>query len=550
MREPLQPIASRAITFGMVAVAAQLSLVWAFSYFPSVDGPAHVHLAYGFYEALRGDPYYGGIFELNEQFNPNLTTQAMLVVLQAVAPPFIAEKIWLSIYFVSFAFAAAYTLNGINRNAACLLPLLIFCSFNFPLAFGFYNFAFSTVVFLGWFGFWWRHRHSGSWKVIAGHALFAALAYLTHVFAFVVSLLGIGLAASTSALIALAPLTRAEGSLALRLRIPLTHTLPPLIGSLPALGACLYFLFGRFAVKTAAGAENLAAPEASRILDLVWANSFATYDAMETGAAISFVALVAIILARALLQCIDWKGGLPIFAVFAGFLVLYLAMPPQWIVRWMPQRFQPLVFVAILIWIATLLPHRMGKRSWEFIALAGLVPVLLSTAIRFNVFSRINDYYGEIAQVQPHIAPQSSLVALRLHHSYLGETYPARLDVFIQAGSRIASLRHSVDLKNFQGQSNDHPIQFRSGVSATAALGGDSSLTAFPPRIQLMEYERRTGRRIDYVVTYGARGEVDNVSALRRLDEQLAGNYKLVYTSQPRGLVRLYARDLTGTPPG
>ena len=186
---------SWSLALAIVATLAELILVWGFDFFPSVDGPAHTHLAHAFYEKLRGDTFYGNLVELNSQISPNMATQGVMVALMTIAPPFVAEKIWLSLYFSSFAAASAYALAGINRNSLCLLPLLMFCSISFPLAFGFYNFSFSTVVFLAWFGYWWRHRDEMTVRASLGHAFFAAAAYTTHIFAFIVTLFGIGVAA-------------------------------------------------------------------------------------------------------------------------------------------------------------------------------------------------------------------------------------------------------------------------------------------------------------------------------------------------------------------
>jgi hypothetical protein len=127
-----------------------------------------------------------------------------------------------------------------------------------------------------------------------------------------------------------------------------------------------------------------------------------------------------------------------------------------------------------------------------------------------------------------------------------GKPFPAFKAVFIQAGSRLATERHAVDLKNFQGQSSDHPVQFRPGVAATRPLGGDSALTSRPPTIDLMAYERQTGRAIDYVLTYGYPAAVGDTSALARLNAQILANYRLEVVSEPTGFVRLYSRLPTG----
>jgi hypothetical protein len=532
-----------------VAIAAQLGLVWGFDFFPSVDGPAHVHLAHGFYEALRGDDFYGKLIELNSKINPNIAIQSVLVALMAIASPFVAEKIWLSLYFVCFAAAGAYTLSGINKKSLCLLPLLIFCSMSFSLAFGFYNFSFSVVVFLAWFGYWWRHRDTLRIGVILGHALFAAIAYFTHIYAFVVTLLGIGTAGLAAILLqVLREWSGGAPPVGNWRRWLLSHALPPLLGSIPELIACLNFLFLRFGGGTAAGAAKLAPAEPERLIQLLIATSLTPYDRMELVPAFAFVLTILFLLFMCLRHGRHVSNSIPLAACFAGFLALYFIMPNQWIVRWMPARFQPMVFIALLLWLAALLPAAARRSHRQMIGVAGLLIVLGSSAARTEIFARIDDYYREYASAAPHIAENSTLIGLRLHTEMDGRPFPARVSVLIQACSRIASLRHSVDLKNFQGDSNAHPIQFRPGIAATAALGGNFAITARPPQVDLMAYERQTARPIDYVLLYGFRHAVEDKEALGRLDAQLRENYTLIYVSEPRGFVQLYQRSAAARP--
>jgi hypothetical protein len=189
------------------------------------------------------------------------------------------------------------------------------------------------------------------------------------------------------------------------------------------------------------------------------------------------------------------------------------------------------------------MPATMTRLPRQAIAGAGLVILLASVAVKAEVFARLNNYYREYASAAPHIAEKSTLIGLRLHDRMEGRRFPANVPVLIQACSRIASERHSVDLKNFQGESSAHPIQFRRNVSATAALGGDPAITAVPPQVDLMAYERQTGRPIDYVLLYGFRNAVGDTEALERLDAQLREHYRLIYVSEPRGFVHLYLRN-------
>lgn len=154
--------------------------------------------------------------------------------------------------------------------------------------------------------------------------------------------------------------------------------------------------------------------------------------------------------------------------------------------------------------------------------------------VRFAEFARINNDYEEFVSVRDVIEPHSTLVALRLSGDGKG-------DVFIQAGSYLATLTNSVDLKNFQGQASEHPIQFKPGRSAYAALGGDGAFVASPPTVDVMGYERQTSRAIDYFLVWGEMPEGKEDAAATLLD-QLAEHYDLVAVSEPRGWQRVYRR--------
>jgi hypothetical protein len=446
---------------------------------------------------------------------------------------------------VSFAAAGTYVLSGISRNSLFLLPLLMLCGMSFSLGFGFYNFSFSAVVFLAWFGFWWRNRDTLRTGVILGHALFAAVAFFTHIFAFIVTLLGIGTAGFAAILVQLWRDRRDSTPRAAGWRRQfLAHALPPLLGSIPELIACLHFLLLRFGASIKDGAAKLATmAEPERLLQLATASSLAPYDPLETLPALAFVLALLILLGLSLARGRLTKDHIPVAACFAVFLVVYFLLPYQWIVRWMPERFQPFVFIALLLWLAALSPNGMSRLYRQSIGVLGLLILFASVAVKAEAFARLNDLFHEYASAAPHIAENSTLIGLRLHTRMDGRRFPAKVSVFIQAGSRIATERHSLDLKNFQGESSAHPIQFRAGIAATRALGGDPAITATPPQVDLMAYERQSGRPIDYVLLYGFRRAVDDKEALARLDMQVRANYELIYVSEPRGFVHLYQRS-------
>ncbi len=73
-------------------------------------------------------------------------------------------------------------------------------------------------------------------------------------------------------------------------------------------------------------------------------------------------------------------------------------------------------------------------------------------------------------------------------------------------------------------------------------LNLDSSTTPelIPPRIDFLQYARRTGLDIDYIVLWGETDRLGESADGRRLLAQLDQAYELVFTSPRRGLTHLY----------
>lgn len=516
-----------------VALAAHLSIIWLFPFFPTIDGPAHVHLAHGMHAAMAGDAFYADFFEFNERITPNLLTELTLFALMSVAPPLVAEKVLLTVYFVGFAVVSLFAVRSIQPHAGPLALFVFFCSVSFPLGFGFYNFAFSTVVLLAWLAFWWRTRTHFTLRRVLGHAAFSLLCYGVHLFALGASLLAI-------AAVGLGVVVRdwfkkpRSGPRTLQwwgefLR---THALAPLLGSLPALVLAAGFVLPRLPGTEQVGVYLSDMDLVFRLRALLSGASLAVFAPLEVVPVAAYVVgLIAFSYHFARRSENFWQG-LPFAVAFFVFILLYFAMPFAFMVRWMPMRFQPLVFVMFALWAAALMPRQYPTRK---VMVIGLGLVLIVSAVRLVAVSRLNDAFDEFVSVQDHIRPHSTLVALRLSRQGAGA------GPFIQAGSHLATLTHSADLKNFQGQASEHPIQFKPGRSAYAALGGDAAIVAVPPRVDIMGYERNTGRPIDYVLLWGEEpdGREDATAALFA---QIEEYYDLVAVSEPRGLQRLYRR--------
>ena len=436
----------------VLALTLQLALVWSFDFFPTVDGPAHAHLAYGMAEAASGNAFYADYFTLNDSFPPNLLTELSLFLMMRIFPPLVPEKILLTIYFVTFAVAATLALRSIEPASTPLSLFVFMCSISFPLGFGFYNFSFSTVLLLAWLAYWYSTRNSIRLHVAAGHLVFSFACYATHIFALGVSLLAISAICVGLIMRHLFP-DKAGGARNYEwwrhfLR---THVLPPILGSIPALLLASHFLFQHLSYSNlkSAGAADLGI--GARLLAFISGYSLAFFSQPERVVVTLFSVLIIMFVYHFARRGGRFRESLPFACAAMIFLLVYLIIPSRLIVRWMPFRFMPLVFVMMILWLATLLPRDYSMRK---LTVAGLAFFFLVTVARFSEFTRLNNRFEEFISVSDNIPPHSTLVALRLSR---GGRSP---DPFFQAGSYLATITQSVDLKNFQGQARHHPIQF------------------------------------------------------------------------------------------
>lgn len=303
MHHPLQdktvrPIGSACLLRLLVALAAPLVLVWWFPYFPTIDGPAHVHVSHAIRHVLAGDPVYADFFQFNEHITPNLLTEWALLGLMFLVSPLVAEKVLLTLYFGGLALAGFYAVRAVQPHAAPLSLLVLFCGFSYSFVFGFYNFSISAILLLAWLAFWWRHREHGGWKVAAGHVGFAVACYFTHLFALAVSLMAIG-AVGIGVMVRDWVRREPDGPQTLRWwgRFLRTHVLPPAIGSLPALLGGVLFLYQRMGgqVDLVGDIGELGYLEIGlwvRLVGLVSAAALAPYHWYEIVATSAFAVLL------------------------------------------------------------------------------------------------------------------------------------------------------------------------------------------------------------------------------------------------------------------
>ncbi len=114
----------------------------------------------------------------------------------------------------------------------------------------------------------------------------------------------------------------------------------------------------------------------------------------------------------------------------------------------------------------------------------------------------------------------------------------------------LASRKGLVDFMNYEACVGYFPVVFRPRFQPFVHIGRKGEFGTEGPNVDFLTYPERTGGRVDYVLVWGAPREVHDPEAAASVRRQLDAAYDLVFTSRPRGLMRLYRRKPAGTAPG
>lgn len=183
----MKPTLQRLLGYSAVT-AGYLVLVWALPFFPSQDGPSHVYNLAVLHDLLHGGREWGSAFRYEPSASPNLGFHLVAYPLLSLAPPLVAEKIFLSIYMVLMACAVPLQLRSFGRDPFPLSYLLFPVLFNFTLLMGFYSYAIAVPLFVLAFSMAWRIRGSSTARRVICLNLCGAAIYYFHMVPFLMYL--------------------------------------------------------------------------------------------------------------------------------------------------------------------------------------------------------------------------------------------------------------------------------------------------------------------------------------------------------------------------
>jgi hypothetical protein len=527
----------------VLLLALSLLPIWAFAFFPSQDGPSHVHNAAVLAEYARADrTAFHEYYFLKLQLEPNLLGHLILAALILIFPALTAEKLLLSGYVVLLVVAARYAVGVLRPDARWLALLAFPLVYNYALHMGFYNYVLSLGLYMLAVGYWIRYQAaftSGRALVWGGLLL---LLYSAHLLTLGLALLSVGILATA---LSAAELVQARRSgypdAAAFWQTLRSRALIPLFASLPVV--VLVSLY--FARPSDSPSSGLPGPSevALRLVDLVALGGIVSLSRWEVVAAGGFACAVLVtayqLVRDKFARRHAWDRGDLLLALVAAMLAVYLFIPGAMAGgSYIVERLGVMVYVAMLLWLAAN-AHQIAFSAQLRWAAVGVTLALLG--IRAASYDQLNHQLAEYQAAAAHVQPNTTLLSLSFAHhgrTEAGEPLSLFTEPFIHASGYVGAERGVVVFDNYEGSFPFFPVQFRPPFDPFREL--PQQYVPGQRALDLRGYVERTGARIDHVLLWDLRDEDRALPPVVALLRQLTEDYELVYESPAGRRAQLY----------
>ncbi len=541
----------RAFLLGLAAIA--LIPVWAFKYFPTTDGGAHVANADALLQYFRpAGAAYRQYYELNHLPVPNSLGHFVLAILMSFLPPLVAEKCFISAYVLLLPLSVRYAAQGVRRSGGWLAVLAVPLSLNWIFHQGFYNFLISVSFFFFLLGYWLRRRETMNVKRAVMLGLLALLLYAGHLLSITLACAAIFILAvwftavdvwkrriwtahfSTTVAGEVNAETESTGIWpGIRSRLVLTFA-----GLLPAIALVFWFQHRGFAGKPGKMILGILKPE-------FWKNLFSLAMVVSYRSRVEkplamllafiFIALLSTFLVKKLLDR-RWNSLDGLIFVPLAFVALYFTRGDFASGQlFIPQRLVFYIYLTSLLFLAT---QTFSLRIMRAIAILSVILVVSLTAAHWPAYREYNVQLNDFLETAERIEPQSTLLPLIFSPRGLPMVVDAdglRSMPFYSAAGYAAVAKHAVDLRNYEAGLDYFPVRFKAALNPYRHLavmnGKQNGLEMVPQRIDLPKYMRQTQGRADYVLIWAVSDNLKNHPDTREIFRQLANDYQHVYTS-------------------
>jgi hypothetical protein len=527
-----------------VAVFLQLLPVVLLRHVLTTDGPSH--LAGAAVLAHYSDPgstVLRQYYRIDLSPSSNLLIQLLLAGMMHLVSPSNAEKLLVVGYLIAFPLSLRYAIRSIDRRAGWLALLALPFTFNQLLFLGFYNFCYGVALSMFTIGFALRHRRTWNLQTTAILTLLYLLTFGVHLLPFVMALAFIGIVAGCDALGELRRTRRTGVLSAGAVRDVGAQLLPAVLAALPALALAAAFLIRSGEVSSS---KTVHKPLGRMIALLVTLTDFiVSFTSAEIVCSL-LLALVFAYLIVGTVRRVGWmtvRGPAAPFAATAVFgFLLFFVMPDE--VGQFSAINPRLSLYAVLFVVLWLAAQPIRRRTQWLTCIAALVIALSLTLVRLPTEARYDRYVSEFDRARRVLRPNSTLLTLRVRFDR--PRFSRTPDVLLHETGRLAAETNGVDVNHYEAMLAYFPTQFRPQYNLQRRFGpGYDDLRAPSTWAELLKDGGLAGDDADYVLLWGARQASRSVREDPGFIEamsELARRYRLIYASEPLGLVEVYTR--------
>ena len=514
--------------------------LWTNKYYLTGDGPCHLYNAKVLLDWMTGNnvDFYKQYYFLNTNFEPNWFSHITLAFLLTFLPAFLAEKIFLTAYVLLYALVLRLLFRTINKENAFLSILGLPFIYHHTFQMGFYNYAFSILLYLGILCFWLKYHHKLSPAKMLLLALLLTLQYFMHLVGLVLSLVSLSIILFFNFLMTW---QKEKEHINTAFRSLYNKSLQLIIVALPAILLVLAYIY-RKGLNPSAAQTSLK----SLYHQFIELTSLITMTNKEPMWAITLAVLFALILIYAIRQKIKNKS----FNKYDVFFVLFIMMvfiyfnTPGGMAggAYIPIRIQFIPYLILLLWFVNIHFAKPLK-----VAIAGLSFTIgaMFMIVRIPHHALASKAVEEYISVKEHIKDRSTVLPLSFSHNGKtpeGKLIADRIWLFMHAADYIGTNKSLVLFGNYEGNTWYFPIIWRPERNPFHHISTNEGLEFQPPSVNIIDY-KNTGGSIDYVITWCLDDQYMNHPYTENLLKQLDQEYELIYTSE-NALAKLYKKVL------
>ena len=528
-------------------LALQVCLVWAYPRYATEDGPSHLYNA-AVNAALHSGSWgiVGGFYRPNPRLVPNSTTFVILKRLMKIFSPSSAEKILVTTYLVLFALSFLWTVRTVCAGSEHFLNWGLVLGSNWFLSMGFYNFCFGLVLFQLSFGYWFKSRmRFGVWQWLVLF-LSASLLYFSHLFCFLMTALLIGIVALIE--------TLPEARRSRYARGPTNALIHSVV--LPETCFLVLLLLNPFA--------RVAQPQAdpsqgSLLANILHGLSFSRlthvfYLLLDCYGFLSKTAVLLIgvlfvsafywtlVRSRERLSALSYAFAAISVVCFA----LYIFCPQPFLGNGLlRERAGWFALWGAFGFLASRTWNAQGKLLVSVIASLVCALGLISGTIWRRDVSRLLRPYDDAARF---VEPDKTM--LSVCYCVPGSANPAvlrrlRIWPLEHAGDITALAARDISIANYEGMGSGFPIEYLPDVNPAIRAPAVMENANNPEVTDPLEYEKNTGKSIDYVLVWGGPDVAGTSGRSSTLSAQLQARYTLIYSAPAPSLLRLFRKNLS-----